>query len=114
MGDTPLKSSCARSCVLCLPATIGIAQAMDLHQQFDDALNSGHSLVIDGSAVEQVDGAALQLLLAFHLAAGRLDRAPGWRNPSSSLSEATVLLGLESTLGLAPVSPDSTQSQKGN
>src|SRR5690606_23046955 len=67
-GKTP-KRSRARTRVLRLPATLGIAQLAELHPQFDQALEKGGTLALDGSAVEQLDGAALQWLLAFQRAA---------------------------------------------
>ena len=106
-GKTP-KSSRARTRVLRLPATLGIAQVAQQPPQFDEALDSGRPLAVDGNAVEQLDGAALQLLLAFQLAAVQAGRAPDWRKPSPQLREAVALLGLDGELGLPP---DSVQSQ---
>jgi anti-anti-sigma regulatory factor len=106
-GKTP-KRSRARSRVLRLPATLGIAQLAELREQFAAALDSGRPLAIDGAAVEQLDGAALQLLLAFQRAAASAGRAPDWRKPSPRLSDAAALLGLDGALGL---SPDPVQTQ---
>ena len=106
-GKTP-KSSRARTRVLRLPAALGIAQLAQLREQFDEALNSGRPLAIDGAAVEQLDGAALQLLLAFQRTAVRASRVPDWRKPSPQLREAAALLGLDGELGLPH---DSVQSQ---
>jgi phospholipid transport system transporter-binding protein len=106
-GKTP-KSSRARTRVLRLPATLGIAQLAQLREQFEEALDSGRPLAIDGAAVEQLDGAALQLLLAFQRTAVGASRVPDWRKPSPRLREAVALLGLDGELGL---SPDSVQSQ---
>ncbi|HSJ49424.1 MAG TPA: STAS domain-containing protein [Gammaproteobacteria bacterium] len=100
-GKTP-KSSRARTRVLRLPATLGIARMAELHPQLDQALEKGGPLALDGSAVEQLDGAALQLLLAFQLAAVQAGRAPDWRKPSPQLREAAALLGLDGELGLSP------------
>lgn len=100
-GKTP-KNSRARTRVLRLPATLGIAQLAELHPQLDQALEKGGPLALDGSAVEQLDGAALQLLLAFQLAAVQAGRVPDWRKPSPQLREAAALLGLDGELGLSP------------
>lgn len=106
-GNTP-KSSRARTRVLRLPAILGIAQLAELHPQFDQALEKAGPLALDASAVEQLDGAALQWLLAFHRAAREAGRAPDWRKPSPQLHEAAALLGLDGALGL---SPEPVQSQ---
>ena len=94
--------------MLRLPATLGIAQVAELRRQFDESLNSDRPLAIEAAAVEQVDGAGLQLLLAFQRAAASAGRTPVWRKPSPRLMEAAVLLGLDGALGL---SPDPVQSQ---
>ena len=104
----PTKSSRARVRVLRLPATLGIAQLAELHPQFDQALEKGGPLALDGSVVEQLDGAALQWLLAFHRAAIEAGRAPDWRTPSPQLQQAAAQLGLDGVLGL---SPEPVQSQ---
>lgn len=105
-GKTPKTR--ARTRVLRLPATLGIAQLAELHPQLDQALEKGGPLALDGSAVEQLDGAGLQLLLAFHRAATEAGHAPEWRKPSSPLGTAAALLGLDGALGL---SPEPVQSQ---
>ena len=106
-GKTP-KTSRARCRVLRLPATLGIAQVAELRGQFSEALDSGRPLAIDASAVEQLDGAAMQLLLAFQRRAAAAGRTPVWRKPSPPLMDAAALLGLDGELGL---SADSVQSQ---
>lgn len=98
---------------LCLPATLCIAEVADWRQHFSAALASGLPLALDAAAVERVDGAALQLLLAFHLSVVRQSgRAFIWRNPSPALCDAAALLGMSDVLGLPPLSPLSMQSQK--
>jgi anti-anti-sigma regulatory factor len=105
------KGPRVRARVLRLPAILGIAQVADWRQRLAEALDSERPLTLDAAAVEQVDGAALQLLLAFQQAARQSGREPSWRNPSSPLHEAAALLGLDHDLGLPPLSPVSTQSQ---
>lgn len=104
----PPKLTRARARVLRLPAILGIAQVAELRLQFEQALDSGRPLAIEAAAVEQLDGAALQLLLAFRHAATEAGRAPDWREPSPRLRDAANLLGLDGALGL---SPDPVQSQ---
>lgn len=106
-GKSP-RTPRARARVLHLPATLGIAQVAELRLQFEQALDSGRALAIEAAAIEQLDGAGLQLLLAFHRAATEAGRAPDWREPSPRLRDAAALLGLDGALCL---SPDPVQSQ---
>lgn len=98
-GKTSRRSRSARHQVVELPVRLDIAAAAELKRRLDTALNASHPLTLDAHAVEHVDAAGLQLLLAFQ----RAD-PPGtgaeWRNPSAMLREAAALLGLSEALRL--------------
>lgn len=98
-GKTTKRTRSARRQVLELPARLDIAAAAGLKRQLDAALAGAQPLTLDAHAVEHVDAAGLQLLLAFQ----RAD-PPGtgaaWRNPSPVLCEAAALLGLSEALRL--------------
>lgn len=69
-----------------------------LVQRIREPLTQGSPLVLDGSAVQSVDGAAVQLLLAAVRAAKQENIPCKWRQPSSSLRKAAALLGLTDEL----------------
>ncbi|EAT12550.1 STAS domain-containing protein [Bermanella marisrubri] len=78
--------------------TIVIAE--DLHQTLETMVESGQPVQIDGSKLEQVDTAAMQLLFGFHQALATDGREPEWLNPSENLRNTAKILGLDSHLGL--------------
>ena len=63
-------------------------------------LEQGLPLRLDGSAVREVDGAGLQLLLAAAQAARRRGGTIEWQASSSSLKDAAALLGVIQPLNL--------------
>lgn len=54
-----------------------------------------------GSAVEVIDTAALQLLLAFVREVKHHDHCVDWKSPSETLYRAARLSGLQDELGLS-------------
>ena len=82
-----------------LPTHPGIANVADLHQHLNEILTEKVSVVVEAGAVEQIDGAALQLLASFHQAVRISGTDLCWRNPSQALLDAADLLGLGSTMG---------------
>lgn len=51
-------------------------------------------LVLDGSGIQSIDGAAIQLLLLAVQTAKEKNIPCSWHQPSSALSKAVALLGL--------------------
>lgn len=83
-----------------LGTDIGIERASDLKDQLLGQLETGRSVVLDGSQVERVHGASLQLLAAFvreREEAGRKTRIDA---PSPALVDAARVLALTTALGL--------------
>ena len=83
-----------------LGTDLGIERASDLKDQLLAQLESGRSVVLDGSQVERVHGAGLQLLAAFvreREEAGRKTRIDA---PSPALVDAARVLALTTALGL--------------
>lgn len=80
---------------------LGIERAGDLRDQLLEQLDSGRSVVIDGSTVDRVHGASLQVLAAFfndRHAAGRKTRINA---PSTTLVDAARVMALTTALGLS-------------
>ena len=65
----------------------------------------GSAAVLDAAAVEKVDGAAMQLLVAFRRAAAAGACAVTWSAASDVLREASSLLGLDGELDLPAPMP---------
>jgi len=64
------------------------------------ALQGDGDLIIDGTEIEQIDGAGLQLLAAFALEAEKMQIMFKWCGASSVLCEASAQLGLAEVLRL--------------
>ena len=63
-------------------------------------LQAGTRVVVDASAVESADTAALQLLVAFKNRIGEQSRELVWRNPSARFLSLARLVGLDTNLGI--------------
>ncbi len=83
-----------------LTKALNIAQVAELHEEFGKLLIEAHPMEVDASAVETVDTAALQLLLAVVREAEKKDVAFSWRSPSAAFSNSASLLGLTGELKL--------------
>lgn len=87
-----------------LPADCRLAALDVLAPQLREAAH-GSAAALDGAAVEKVDGAAMQLLVAFRRAAAAAGCAVSWTGVSDVLREATSLLGLDDELNLPAPMP---------
>lgn len=98
-GKSP-KRSHARIRVVPLPALLVIAQVGELKSTLTDALGAVRPVTLDATAVDQVDSAGMQLLLAFQRAAQAHGCVTQWKNPPPCLQDAAALLGMADALGL--------------
>ncbi len=87
-----------------LPADCRLGALGTLAPQLRDAAGGGDA-TLDGAAVEKVDGAAMQLLVAFRRAAVAAGGSVSWAGASDVLHEAASLLGLGAELDLPAVRP---------
>lgn len=99
-GTSNARKRGTRSRVVHLPAQLGIASVAELKTVLTDALAGGRPVTLDARAVEQIDGAGLQLLVVFHSAMQTAGQPLTWRRLPSALSEAAALFGVRKTLGL--------------
>ncbi len=83
--------------VLALPPELTIYTAGELHPQWLAWLERDTALV-DGRAVDQVDGAGLQLLLSLAHALAQRGRSLQLQSPSRALAEGCCGLGLAAWL----------------
>ncbi|WP_431634031.1 STAS domain-containing protein [Dyella sp. KULCS107] len=87
-----------------LPADCRLGALDALAPQLREAVG-GPAAVLDAAAVEKVDGAAMQLLVAFRHAAAAGACAVTWSAASDVLREASSLLGLDGELDLPAPMP---------
>ena len=87
-----------------LPADCRLGALDALAPQLREAVRGG-AATLDAAAVEKVDGAAMQLLVAFRRAAAAGACAVTWRAASDVLREASSLLGLDGELDLPAPMP---------
>jgi len=83
---------------IALPSVLDTATASVLHSTFCDAIGRDEALLIDGSAVERVGQACLQVLAAATVQAQRSGFAFRIDEPSAPLAEMAKLAGLDSLL----------------
>ncbi|MBD8881943.1 STAS domain-containing protein [Rhodanobacter sp. 7MK24] len=87
-----------------LPADCRIGAQAVLQAELSEALRGG-AIEFDGSQVERVDTAALQLLVLFRRALDARGGTLSWRSVSTALNDAASLLGLARILELPAVGP---------
>jgi ABC-type transporter Mla MlaB component len=75
-----------------LAAQMTIAQAAELHVAFKERM--GGAVVIDGSRVEQIDTAILQLLVSFWHTCKQRGITADWLGVSAGLRNAANLIGV--------------------
>ncbi|GAB4510856.1 MAG: hypothetical protein Tsb0026_13290 [Sulfuricaulis sp.] len=84
-----------------LEAALGIRDARALHEKLGTVLAAATAVVLDGSRVERLDAAAMQVLAGFTRTARERGLALTWQNPSPVLQQAARVLGFESILEMA-------------
>lgn len=84
-----------------LEAALGIKDARVLHKKLDTVLAAATAVVLDGSRVERLDAAAMQVLAGFARTARERGLALTWQSPSPVLQQAARVLGFESILEMA-------------
>lgn len=90
----------AKGTAIGLPAVLTIAEVGELHLVLQSALQGGGAVEIDGSPVESVDGAGMQLLAGFLKCADEVRVPVTWRAASGRLQQAAATIGLAEALRL--------------
>jgi anti-anti-sigma regulatory factor len=87
-----------------------IVQAASLHQTLLARIALGEPIVVDGTQVEEIDTAILQLLASLWRTC--LARGIGctWQGASDALRQTAILVGLEGMLGFGEVAKDSAHA----
>jgi anti-anti-sigma regulatory factor len=90
---------------LVLPDTLTIGELGPLHERLQGMLNARCELALDGSQVETIDTAGLQLLAVLCWDAAARGIGVHWCGASTQLTTNAALLGLTAVLGLDDVVP---------
>lgn len=83
---------------LVLEASITIADVGDYHATLEQYLQKGSDIVIDGSQVESIDGAGLQLLAAFIKEVVSKSIPLKWQAASETLQRSAAQMGILTAL----------------
>ena len=77
-----------------LEARMTIVQAADLHRRLLACVAHGETVVVDGTRVEEIDTAVLQLLASLWRTCLARGIACTWRGVSDALRQTAALVGL--------------------
>lgn len=81
-----------------LAESIDITQVLEIRKRYSDSLVNAQDITLDGSKVQKVDAAGLQLLLSLFVTCQQKGIDVRWQNISDELVLAATVLGLESAL----------------
>ena len=90
--------------VVALPADFRLAELATVKSELIEAFDAP-AVQLDGAAVERVDTAALQLLVAFRREASARGQLPAWLGVSAAIRDAAGVLGLAQALELPATMP---------
>ncbi|MBV8854256.1 MAG: STAS domain-containing protein [Sinobacteraceae bacterium] len=90
----------AAACQYIFAAESLISDAAEFKSALTPLVSAASVVMLDASALQRIDGAALQLLCAFVRERRSHGRATEWRAVPAALRQAAGLLGLASELGL--------------
>lgn len=82
-----------------------IVQAAELHRTLVARLAQGAAIVIDGTRVEEIDTAVLQLLASLWRTGAERGVACTWRGASDTLRQTADLIGMAEMLHLPDADP---------
>lgn len=99
MDPVHIKRSAGKAHVSLAP-TLGVSDVRAMHKKLSTLLTGKSPVCLDGSRVEHLDTAALQVLTGFYRTASDRGLVLTWKKISPSLQRAARVLGLESKLGM--------------
>ena len=88
-----------KTIIVCEP-NIDISDAEKLLEDLRATISAASEIEIDGSKVERIDTAALQLFVSFYLGCQQQGLNVTWVGVSAPMHKAAENLGLEQVLGL--------------
>jgi anti-anti-sigma regulatory factor len=90
---------------LVLDVQLNIAEAADLHRALMALLAQGGPVVVDGTRVEEIDTAMLQLLTSLWRTSAERGIACTWFGASGALRQTAGLVGLAAILNFPDAKP---------
>jgi ABC-type transporter Mla MlaB component len=78
-----------------------ITMALQYHEQLNELLNDQKQISLNAEKVEKVDGAGLQILLAFFIVAEKLNLQVVWTGASEIFLKNAEVLGISEKIGFA-------------
>lgn len=90
----------ASGSTLKLPEEISIANVNEWKGKLVDFMSEPSPYTLDGSELQRLDTAAIQLLLAFTTKLGSKETNFSWQSPSPALLKTADLLGLKEALSI--------------
>ena len=88
----------APQAIIELEARMTIVQAAELHRTLSGRLAQGKPMVIDGTGVEEIDTAILQLLISLWRTSLERGVACTWKGASDALRRTAALIGVDEML----------------
>ena len=90
----------AKKSVVDCGSSLTVATAAEMHHKLEAALKDSSNLHLNAQAVEKVDTAGLQLIVALYKEIDKLGGKVVWQEPSAVLRQASQTLGLTEQVGL--------------
>ena len=101
----PKATKAPRPSRIVLDDRLTIVQAADLHRMLVKRLAEGRQLVVDGSRVEEIDTAILQLLTSLWRTGAERGIACTWHGASQALRRTAALVGVAEMLQFPNAGP---------
>ncbi len=83
-----------------LPAELTIAQSGEFYQKFEELIEEGSDIILDGAAVTRIDTAFIQLLYQVQRTLADSSHCLQWVNPGKAIIRSVELLGMSEQLAL--------------
>lgn len=99
-ADEAPGSALENSLSLELPSSLTIADVGEIYALLRDALQQDAEVTLDGSSVDVIDGAGIQLLAALFKEASEKQLTIRWSGASDPVVQAAAQMGLSSVLML--------------
>ena len=99
------KAKAPRQSRIVLDDRLTIVQAADLHRMLVKRLAEGRQLVVDGTRVEEIDTAILQLLCSLWRTGAERGVACTWHGVSQALRRTAALVGVAEMLQFPNTGP---------
>ena len=78
--------------------TLDITKVFDFHKQLNEHLNDKKEILLNAEQIEKIDGAGMQLILAFIISAEKLNLQVSWSGTSDAFNESAKILGVTKSL----------------